>query len=97
VKSMAEATALNKTKPDVVAKIYAQFAGTGDDAAKLAVQQAQETVPIDMLPTADGIKAVQQVVAETLPSAGTADPTKYFDDQYIKRLEQQGFYKQLGA
>ena len=96
LRSLAEAEQVVRTQPDRVAQIYAAWAKTGPDAAKQAVVQATEAVPVEMLPTVDGMRAVQQVVALQIPSAGTADPRKYFDDQYILRLEKEGLYSRLG-
>ncbi len=96
VRSLAEAEQTVRTNPDDVAKIYAKYAQTGDAASKEAVQQAIDAVPVKMLPTLEGIQAVQKVVAEKVPSAAAADPRKYFDDQYVLRLDKEGLYAKLG-
>ena len=96
LRSLAEAEKVVRTQPDTVEKIYAAWAKTGDAAAHEAVVEANEAVPIKMLPTVEGMRAVQEVVAERIPSAGQADPRKYMDDQYILRLDKEGLYAQLG-
>jgi NitT/TauT family transport system substrate-binding protein len=95
LRSLAQAVALSRTQPDVVAGVYAKWAKTGDDAAKIAIKLAQEQVPVRMLPTVSGMRAVLETVAQTQPAAGSSDPVKFFDDSYIKKLEQEGFYSTL--
>jgi NitT/TauT family transport system substrate-binding protein len=95
LRSLAQAVALTRTQPAQVASIYAKWAKTGDDAAKIAVSLASEQVPVDMIPTASGMKAVLDTVAEKLPAAASASPSKFFDDSYIKKLEAQGFYANM--
>ncbi|HEY8692870.1 MAG TPA: hypothetical protein VIR57_09030 [Chloroflexota bacterium] len=95
LRSLAHAVALTRTQPDVVAGIYAKWAKTGDDAARIAVKTAQNQVPVRMAPTASGIRAVLDTVAEARPAAASADPARFFDDSYIKKLDQEGFYANL--
>ncbi len=95
LRSLSEAVAMTRSQPDQVASIYAKWAQTGDDAAKVAVKTAQEQVPVRMAPTASGIKMVMDTVAQTQPAAATADPARFFDDSYIKRLDQEGFFAKL--
>jgi NitT/TauT family transport system substrate-binding protein len=95
LKSLAQAAQLLRTDPDQVTTVFAKWAKADQDAARKAVALANQAVPVDMLPTAEGIANVQATVAEVVPSAGSADPKKYFDDSYIRRLENDGFYKNL--
>ncbi len=95
LRSIAQATALTRTQPDTVAAIYAKWAKTGDDAAKIAVNLARDQVPVRMLPTSNGIQAVIETVAQTNPNASATDPSRYFDDSLIKKLDAEGFYAGL--
>ena len=97
LRALAEAEHMVHTRPEYAAEVYARWAKTGDEAAAIAVQIAREAVPIKMLPTAPGIKLVQETVADQMPSAATADTARFFDDRYIRQLEQEGFYSRLGA
>ena len=95
MRSLAQAVALSRSQPDVVQGIYAKWAKTGDDAAKVALKTTQEQVPVRMAPTASGIKAVLDTVAAVQPAAASADPARFLDDSVIKKLDQEGFYKGL--
>lgn len=95
LKAIAQAAQLARAKPDEATTAFAKWAKADQDAARKAVALANDAVPVDMLPTAEGISNVQATVAEVVPSAGTADPKKYFDDSYIHTLESEGFYTKL--
>ncbi len=97
LKALAQSTVIFQTKPDYVAQVYEQYAKSGADAAKQAAENAKANIPVKMLPTAEGIKAVQDVVAVQNPNAAKVPVTKFFDDSYIKKLDAQGFYATLGA
>ena len=95
LKALAEATVLTSTNPDVCAQIYAQWAKLSVADGQVAAQLAAEDVPIRAIPTASGIKAVLDSVAQSSPDAANAKPSQFFDDSYIKLLDRQGFYASL--
>jgi NitT/TauT family transport system substrate-binding protein len=97
LRSQAEAVQMVRTQPDVVASVYAKWAKSGDDAAKAAVAQAAQAVPVKMTPDLEGVKAVQDSVASINPLAGQIDTARLMDDSYIKQLEAEGFYAKLGV
>jgi ABC-type nitrate/sulfonate/bicarbonate transport system substrate-binding protein len=95
LRALAEAEHLVHTRPADAAGVYASWAKTGDDAAAIAVALAQEAVPLKMLPTAAGVRMVQETVADQAPPAAAADPARFFDDRYVRQLDQEGFYARL--
>lgn len=97
LKSMAEAVRTIETQPAFAADAYAKWAKTDAASAKLAVELATSYIPLEMTPTAEGIKAVLPNVGQQIPAAATADPGKFIDDSYVKQLTSQGYYKQLAA
>jgi NitT/TauT family transport system substrate-binding protein len=97
LRSLAEAVQRVHTQPDEVAAVFARWAKTGDEAGRAAVVQAHEAVALKMLPTAEGIRRVLETVADQVPAAATAEPTRFFDDRYIQRLEQEGLYARLAV
>jgi ABC-type nitrate/sulfonate/bicarbonate transport system substrate-binding protein len=96
LRSLAMSSNMTRTDPNAIAQVYANWAKTGDEAAQSAVKLAAAVVPLKMYPTKDGIKFIQDILAPTRPEAGTADTTQFYDDSYIKKLDQEGFYKQFG-
>jgi ABC-type nitrate/sulfonate/bicarbonate transport system substrate-binding protein len=97
LRSVAEALQMYRTKPDYVASEYTQWSKSDEAAGKRAVQLAIDNVPIKQLPTLDGVKAVQTILAQRSPDAAGMDPTQLFDDQYIKKLDAEGFYAKLAS
>lgn len=97
LRSMSEAAALTRTQPDKVAAIYAKWAKSGDDAAQAAVKTAQQAVQTRFQIDSDGMKAVVDTVAQTRPAAANVDPSRFFDDRYLKKLDEQGFFASLPA
>lgn len=97
LRAIAEAVQLAYDQPDRVAEIYARWAQTGAAAGKTAVATMQESVPVKSLPTAQGIRRIQETVAQQVPAAATADPARFYDDRYVRQLDQEGFYARLAG
>ena len=47
------------------------------------------------LPTADSVRAVVDELAERNPKAKDQDPTKFFDDRFVRQLESSGFIESV--
>jgi hypothetical protein len=45
--------------------------------------------------TASGVKSVLQFLAAGQPKAATASPEEFYDNSYLKKIEDSGFTKQL--
>jgi NitT/TauT family transport system substrate-binding protein len=97
LRALAEAIYLVHTRPAYAAEVFAQWAKTDLEAGRTAVALAQEIVALKMLPTTEGIGRVLETVSYNVPAAATADPTRFFDDRYIRQLEAEGFYERLTA
>ncbi len=52
---------------------------------------------VDKIPynTREGVQEVLNQIAPRNPKAKTAKPEEFYDDQFVKELDNQGFYKQL--
>lgn len=97
LRAVTEAVRMVHTQPDVVTDIYARWSKSEPDAAAAAVSLARDVIPIKLYPARKAIELVMEVVAEELPAAATADPGQFYDDRYLKKLEEEGFYRQLGV
>lgn len=98
LRSIAEAVRLYETKTDQVAEIHAKWAKLDVPTARGAVETGIKNMPIDKTtPSAEGIKVLQGIVALQNPSATQADISRFYDDRYGKKLEADGFFKQLLA
>jgi ABC-type nitrate/sulfonate/bicarbonate transport system substrate-binding protein len=95
LKGIAEAAAFTRTRPEFTTEIYSKWAQVDSGAAMVATQNATQAVPVKMLPTAAGIQNVLNQLALTTPTAKEADPARFFDDSYIKRIDGEGFYAAL--
>ncbi len=96
LRSLAEASNMSRTDPELVKKVYAGWAKTGPEAAEIAVKIAAEEIPVKMPPTPEGIKFIQGFLAEQRPEAASADTSKFYDARYINQLEAEGFYRRFG-
>ncbi len=97
LRALAEAVQAVHTQPEYVAQVYARWAQADEEDGRRAVALAREVIPVKMLPSAEGIRRVQEALVEQVPAAATAEPTRFFDDRYIKQLDQEGFYTRLGV
>jgi len=52
---------------------------------------------VDKIPynTREGVQEVLNQIAPRNPKTKTAKPEEFYDDQFVKELDNQGFYKQL--
>ena len=47
------------------------------------------------LPTADAVRSILDELAEINPKARGQDPSKFFDDKFVRQLETSGFIDAL--
>jgi NitT/TauT family transport system substrate-binding protein len=96
LRSLAEAVQLYRTRTDYVTDVYARWAKIDQAAARAAIELGIKTMPIDkMVPTAEGIKVLQQIVSQQNPAAANADISRFYDDRYMKKLQSEGVLDQL--
>lgn len=93
--AMAEAVNMYRTDPARVVEIYMKWAKLDDAAAKRGVELGAKNMPVKMLPTREGVKVLQDLVAQQNPAASGLDTSALFDDRYIKTLQSQGLYTRL--
>jgi ABC-type nitrate/sulfonate/bicarbonate transport system substrate-binding protein len=97
LKAIAEAELMVHTQPDFATDVYTRWTKTSTDSAVAAVALARRVIPIKMYPTRKAVERVVEVAAEHVPGAATADPGQFYDDRYIQKLDDAGFFRQLGV
>ena len=75
---------------------YGSFTPVSDAKTINAVYQYAVDY-VDKIPynTREGVQEVLNQIAPRNPKAKTAKPEEFYDDQFVKELDNQGFYKQL--
>jgi ABC-type nitrate/sulfonate/bicarbonate transport system substrate-binding protein len=84
-------------QPEVVGPKWAEFAQIDQAKALDQVKAAAPQLNASMKCTVQGYAFSQKVLAIIQPSAMMADPAKACDMSYLKKLEDIGFYKKIGA
>lgn len=71
--------------------------GRANDAKTIDAVYKYALDYVDKIPynTREGIQEVLKQVAERNPKAKDAKPEAFYDDRFVKELDNQGFYKQL--
>jgi ABC-type nitrate/sulfonate/bicarbonate transport system substrate-binding protein len=79
------------------AKHFAAFAQIKEEDALKAVTAFQGYGSRSFLFTEDAFKAPKAVLAGTNPAVANADISKAYDLSFLKKLQEIGFYKKIGA
>src|SRR5437870_858300 len=71
--------------------------GRASDARSINAVYQYAVDYVDKIPynTREGVQEVLNQIAPRNPKAKTAKPEEFYDDQFVKELDNQGFYKQL--
>lgn len=85
------------TDAATAAKHFAAFAQIKEDVALQSVTDFQKYGSRSFLFTEDAFKAPKTVLAGTNPAVANADITKAYDLSFLKKLQDIGFYKKIGA
>ena len=96
LKAMAEANYTFKTNKELAKKIMGQYTNTQDQKALEDTYNDNKDVHSEtLMPTESGMKATLETISPTNAKAATADPKIFIDQHLVKKLEDEGFYKQL--
>jgi ABC-type nitrate/sulfonate/bicarbonate transport system substrate-binding protein len=85
------------TDADTAAAEFAKFAQIKPEDAKSQVLAFQGYGSRSMRFTDDAFKAPKDVLASVNPAVANVDITKAYDLGFLKKLEEIGFYKKIGA
>jgi len=96
LKAYSEAVYRLFTDKDLSRRAIAKFA-RANDAKTLDTVYQYAVDYVDKVPynTREGIQEVLNQAAARNPKAKEAKPEAFYDDRYVKELDDQGFYKQL--
>ena len=85
------------TDAATAAKHFAAFAQVKEDVALQTVTDFQKYGSRSFMFTEDAFKAPKTVLAGTNPAVANADISKAYDLSFLKKLQDIGFYKKIGA
>ncbi|MBM4434046.1 MAG: hypothetical protein FJ028_02850, partial [Chloroflexi bacterium] len=85
------------TDPATAAKHFAAFAQVKDDAATNTIKDFQAYGSRSFRFTEDAFKAPRNVMGTQNAAIANVDVTKAYDLGFLKKLEEIGFYKKIGA
>jgi hypothetical protein len=96
VRGWVRGLAYSLTNPQESMPLLAKFLRTTDLAlTEEAYREYVPTVQRVPYPRAGGIQTVLETLAPTNPRASGANPRDFYDDRFIRELEEAGFFRQL--
>ena len=96
VKAYSEGVYRLFTDRELSGRAIARY-GRASDAKTINAVYQYALDYVDKIPynTREGVQEVLNQIAPRNPKAKTAKPEEFYDDQFVKELDNQGFYKQL--
>ena len=99
LRATSEAIFLYKTRPDLTLPVVAKYMRVPKDDPVLA--QAQESLGKFLnqflTPSPEGVKFVLDFLAEKQPALKNKNPNDFIDGRFVRKLEEEGFFKKLAA
>ena len=99
LRATSEAIYLYNTQPDLTLSIVAKYMRVSKDDP--ALRESQQTygryMNQDLKPSLEGIKFILAFLAEQRPELATKKPADFVDFRFIRRLEDEGFFKKLAS
>jgi ABC-type nitrate/sulfonate/bicarbonate transport system substrate-binding protein len=97
LRATAEAIYLYKTRPELTLPVVAKFMRVPQDDA--ALRQSQQSLGLlmnqDLAPSIEGIKFVLDFLAEKQPNLKVKNPADFVDVRFLRKLEEEGFFKKF--
>lgn len=97
LKATSEAIYLYKTRPELTIPVVAKYMRVPKDEPALA--QSRETLGKHLnqylTPSLEGIKFVLDFLAEKQPGLKAKNPADFVDLGFVRRLEEEGFFKKV--
>jgi ABC-type nitrate/sulfonate/bicarbonate transport system substrate-binding protein len=96
LKAYSEAVYRLFTDRELSGRAIAKY-GRASDAKTINAVYQYALDYVDKIPynTREGVQEVLNQIASRNPKAKTAKPEEFYDDRFVKELDNQGFYKQL--
>ena len=99
LRATSEAIYLYKTRPELTLPVVAKYMRVPkDDPGLLQAREDQGRFLNQYLaPSPEGIKFVLDFLAEKQPSLKTKNPNDFIDRRFIRKLEEEGFFKKVST
>jgi ABC-type nitrate/sulfonate/bicarbonate transport system substrate-binding protein len=99
LRATSEAIYLYKTRPDLTIPVVARFMRVPkDDPALLQSQQTiGQQLNQNLNPSIEGIKFVLEFLSERQPSLKGKNPADFVDSRFVRKLEEEGFFKKFST
>jgi NitT/TauT family transport system substrate-binding protein len=99
LRATAEAIYIYRTRPEAALPVIARYMRVAKDDPALI--QSQETFAKHLNPTLtpspEGIRFILDFLAEQRPALKARNPADFIDPHFLKKLEDEGFFKQFAA
>jgi ABC-type nitrate/sulfonate/bicarbonate transport system substrate-binding protein len=99
LRATVEAIHIYRTRPEQALPVIAKYMRVAKDDP--ALLQAQETfarhLNLTLTPSPDGIKFILDFLADQRAALKTRNPMDFIELKFLKKLEEDGFFKQFGA
>jgi ABC-type nitrate/sulfonate/bicarbonate transport system substrate-binding protein len=99
LRATSEAIYLYKTRPDLTIPVVARFMRVAkDDPALLRSQQTiGQLLNQNLNPSIEGIKFVLEFLSERQPNLKGKNPADFVDSRFVRKLEEEGFFKKFST
>ena len=99
LRATSEAIYLYKTRPDLTLPVVAKYMRVPkDDPALVQSQEGLGKFLNQYLtPSPEGIKFVLEFIADKQPSLKAKNPNDFIDDRFVRKLEEEGFFKKFST
>jgi ABC-type nitrate/sulfonate/bicarbonate transport system substrate-binding protein len=99
LRATSEAIYLYKTRPDLTIPVVARFMRVAkDDPALLQSQQTVgQLLNQNLNPSIEGIKFVLEFLSERQPNLKGKNPADFVDSRFVRKLEEEGFFKKFST
>jgi ABC-type nitrate/sulfonate/bicarbonate transport system substrate-binding protein len=99
LRATSEAIHLYRTRPERTLPVVAKYMRVAKDDP--ALLQAQETfakhLNLTLTPSPEGIRFILDFLAAERPALRAKNPADFVELKFLKKLEEEGFFKQLAA
>jgi ABC-type nitrate/sulfonate/bicarbonate transport system substrate-binding protein len=99
LRATSEAIYVYRTRPEQALPVIAKYMRVSKDDPALI--QAQETfakhLNVTLTPSPEGIKFILDFLAEQRPPLKGRNPADFIELKFLKKLEEDGFFKQFGT
>jgi ABC-type nitrate/sulfonate/bicarbonate transport system substrate-binding protein len=97
LRATSEAIYVYRTRPEQALPVIAKYMRVSKDDPALI--QAQETfakhLNVTLTPSPEGIKFILDFLAEQRPALNGRNPADFIELKFLKRLDEDGFFKQF--